>query len=159
MPPETAPQPSRRSGRLSTPLLVGAIAGAIVVTAFVVSIARHRGPSSAPWFAAGGSSAPAAGRGAEGQPSIVSPIGTIPHGNLTLHWEPVPGIEEYEAVVYDTLANVLWRSGKLKGRSVDLPDSAMKSIVPGPTHFWRVIGYRPDGTEVPSPTVPIVLSP
>jgi len=158
-PPETTSQPARHRGRFSTPLLVGAIAGAILATAFVVSIVRHRGSPSAPWFALGGPPSPSAGRGAEGQPSVVSPIGTIPHGNLTLHWEFVPGIEEYEAVVYDTLAHVLWRSGKLKGNSVDVPESAMKNIVPGPTHFWRVVGYRPDGTEVPSPTVHFVLAP
>jgi hypothetical protein len=135
------------------------IAGGILSIAFAVAILRRGGAPAAIRPAQGADAIPARGRGGPGEPSILSPIGPTPHGKLVLRWTQVSGIDQYEASVYDMMSQKLWSSGRFHGDSIEVPQKAMKYIQPGPVHFWRVVGYRPDGTEAVSPTVQFMLTP
>lgn len=153
--PEGAPP---AGGRFSTPVFVGLIAGGLLLVAFAVAVLRKGDRPLLPQLT-GGAQVPSLGQGAKGAPSAVSPIGTIPHGPLVLHWTKVPGIDNYQVFVYDNRIKVLWSSAKLQADSVEVPESARNLIVPGPTHFWRVVGYGKDGLEETSPTVQFVVAP
>jgi len=142
---------------MSTPVLVGALAGGILLIAFVAAIVRKGGPSLIPHL---GSEAPIAqmGKGEPGAPSVISPFGAVPHGALTLQWTKVEGLEDYEAFIYDNRIQVLWRSGRLRAQSAEVPENVRESIVPGAAHFWRVVGYHADGSEETSPTVQFAIA-
>lgn len=143
------------ASRLKTPALVGIIAGAIILTAFLVAILRpdsqggagpEGGDLSVPEYAQGD------------RPVTVSPAGRIPGGTLSLQWQKVAGIEEYEAIVLDNRGQLIWRSERIRDHRVELPENRMKYLVPGPAFFWYVIGHAPDGTQVESDTASFVIS-
>lgn len=164
--PPASGAPAAASSRVPSPLLVGGIIGAVFVVAFTVALLR-RGPASA--GAAAPAAAPAGGAGTsaimgppparEGEPAVISPAGSVPHGTLILTWRPVAGVEEYEAVIYDNLGGFLWTSGRLRGDSVEIPRPGEIGVTPGPTYFWRVIGRKPDGSEVRSASAQFSLRP
>lgn len=158
----TTPTPAGPSGarvRWMSPFLVGAILGVLVILALAAALARRWSGSAARPASLSGQALPMVGRGAEGQPSVLSPVGTIPHGSLVFHWEPVSGIEEYEVVVYDPQGAVQWRSGKLRTDSVDASSIASRRLMMRARYFWRVIGYGKDGQETPSRLVQFIINP
>ena len=143
-----APAPSR-GPRISTPVLVGLIAGALVIVSFAVAIMRTAGGGgeTAPTFAGG---EPAPRSGSDEGLRLLSPVGTVPHGTLELHWTPLPGATGYEAAIIDNRAIPVWRSDRIQETSVTVPEAGMKRITSGPVFFWSVTGYLEDGTEVVS---------
>jgi hypothetical protein len=151
-------EPLPASGRFATPIFVGLVAGGILLTAFAVAVLRKGDRSLLPHLS-GAAPVPSLGKGEEGAPSITSPLGTVPHGPLTLRWIKVPGIEDYEAYIYDNRFQVVWRSGKVEADLVDVPERILKQIRQGPTYFWRVVGYHGNGIEESSPTVQFVIAP
>ncbi len=147
-----APKPRQL---ISTPVLVGLIAGALIIVSFAVAIVRTGGRGEEGSLTLGGEPRPG---GRSEELKLLSPIGTVPHGTLELHWTPASGVEEYEAIILDNRALPVWRSGRTRATSVTVPERGMRHIIPGPTYFWRVNGYRPDGTEVESGSERFVIA-
>jgi len=135
------------------------MAGAIFLIAFTVAILRRGDHPILPVLDLGSPRIPALGRGGEGAPSILAPIRTIPRGRIILHWVPVPALQEYEALIYNNSIRLLWRSGRIRGDNVEVPPATILDMVPGTTHFWKVVGYGSNGEEEASPTVPITIAP
>jgi hypothetical protein len=136
-------------------VLVGLIAGALIIISFAVAIVRTGGHREKGSPTLAGEQPP--GRGS-GELKLLSPVGTVPHGSLELHWTAGSGVEEYEAIILDNRALPVWRSERTRELSVTVPERGMKYIKPGPTYFWRVIGYRSDGTEVESHSSRFVIA-
>jgi len=155
---KTPPEGKREGGRFSNALLVGGLAGGLLAVVFVVAIVRKGEGSTLPRLG-GAVSIPQVGKGVEGTPSIISPVGSIPHGAMSLQWTRVRGLDTYEALIYDNQGQILWRSGKIQSDHVDVPPSALDIIVPRASHFWRVIAYEADGSEDSSPSVQFIVSP
>ena len=149
---------SPAAGRFATPIFVGLLAGGILLAAFVVAVVRKGERSLLPRLT-GTAPAPALGKGGKGAPSILSPLGTIPHGSLTLRWIKVAGIDDYEAYIYDNSIQIIWRSGKVQTDTIEVPAPFRDRLVPGPTYFWWVVGYHDGDLEESSPTAQFVLAP
>jgi hypothetical protein len=146
------------AGRFATPIFVGLLAGGILLAVFVVAVLRSGDRSLLPRLT-GTAQAPALGKGEKGAPSIISPLGTVPHGSLALRWIKAAGIDDYEAYIYDNRIQIIWRSGKVRTDTIEVPAPVRDQIVPGPTYFWRVVGYHDGDQEDSSPTVQFVLAP
>ena len=156
--PLSGPPPTRRSSR--TPLLVGLTAFGILAVAFVAAILRSGGESAR--FAATPGPPSSAVEPPPAVPGegiqLVSPIGRVPHGTVTMYWNPEEEFTDYEVTILDNQARLLWRSRPVKTTSVTVPGRAAKAIAPGATHFWLVTGHRKDGTESTTSSVPFILS-
>lgn len=159
LPPGPGEPPAPRR-RITTPVLVGAMAGALLLLAFGVAILRQGGRARG----STGSLNPGAGLvvtrpSPQGAPIPVSPMGSVPHASVSFHWQPGADLKEYRAVLYDNLAQEIWRSDPTTEDSVQLPSGVFAGLSSGPTYFWKVIGYREDGTEVPSNGAQFRLAP
>lgn len=156
--PETQEAPSAPPQRKGpgTLVLVGTIAGGILLVAFAAALFRGGSPFTG-GLSGGRGTSPL--RSYPGSARLVSPAGSIPRGEIVLHWEPAEGIQEYEAILLDNQGTQLWRSGRVSGDRVAVPESSARYVVPGAAHFWTVIGYRPDGTEVPSTSAQFTVAP
>lgn len=168
---EPATPPSEKSpptgaapaGLLSrTPVLVGLLAGAILAVVFVVAILRESAPE--PAVEPGGARAAPRRAAAPHAPvtdhgiQLVSPIGSVPHGKITLHWKPLEEFEQFEVTVLDNRARLIWKSRPTTETSATVPSRNAEYVVPGATYFWKVTGTRPDGGVVDTSSVAFILS-
>jgi hypothetical protein len=137
------------------------MAGALLLLAFGVAIFRQGGRARGP----AGSLDPSGGGAVltrpspQGAPVPVSPMGSVPHASVSFHWQPGAETRQYSAVLYDNLAQEIWRSDPTTGDSVQLPGDVFARLISGPTYFWKVIGYREDGAEVVSSGAQFRLAP
>ena len=159
LPDRNDPHEPKQASSVPSPILIGTIAGVILAVAFGIAILRRGGDNTSAPATLGGAGPLGVGQGETGEPSILAPIGRVPHGALTLHWQTIKGFEEYEAQIYDSSGSLLWRSGRVRGESMNLPETAIKQLAPGPTHFWKVVAYGSGGREAASPAVPLVFTP
>lgn len=156
--PEISPaSPPAKARPMS--LYVGLTALGIILLAMGVAVLRKGEAAPAPLVKGGVALSPSIGKGESGSPSAISPLGTVPHGALTLHWSRVDGVDEYQAYILDNQFRTIYRSEKVRGDSLEVPESIVKVIDAGASHFWRVAGTRADGTEATSPSVQFMIAP
>jgi len=141
------------------------MAGAILAVVFLVAILRGGGGPEPVGAAAPGERGAGSKRASEPHKPVtvqgiqlISPIGKVPHGKITMHWNPLEEFKEFEVTVLDNRARLIWKSRATTETSVTVPSRNAEYIVPGATYLWTVTGRREDGTEVDTSSVAFVIS-
>jgi len=114
---------------------VAALAGVLVMAVLIVSIPRLLDRSGTRG-------------GAEKGIFLISPLKAgVTRDGLEFKWQGLAGRDGYTVEVFDSSLKLVWRSGRVSGTEIRLPDEASRQIVPGAPHYWMVTASadgRPD---------------
>jgi len=91
-------------------------------------------------------------RGGSGAGIVLTSPGTggTPRDGLVFKWQGLAGAEAYIVEVFDSSLRLVWRSGRLAGTEVRLPDEAARRLVPGGAYYWSVKTAGPGAPPVAS---------
>jgi hypothetical protein len=77
---------------------------------------------------------------------LKNPRGSLESIPRTFEWNPVPGAVGYQFVLLDDQLIEVWRSGKTRQTSVELPQSYSEAIKSAKIYYWKVIVVSSDGS-------------
>lgn len=133
------PAPAKKPFRLRPAFKPAAVAAAalLVITALAVWLPRF---ANRPTVRGGGTHI-----------VLLSPLKKAPAGNvLVFKWRGVTGADGYAVEIFDKSFRSLWKSGRLTGDEVRLPDDVRGRLAAGETYYWTVRTTSAGGTEIKS---------
>ncbi len=82
---------------------------------------------------------------------LVSPLKKAPAGNvLEFKWRGADEADGYTVELFDKSFRSLWRSGRVTGDEIRLPDDVRGRLTPGETYYWTVRTAVAGGAEIKS---------